>query len=76
MTCHVAKGDLPLKINWLINEKPIFSHMGIVTTKFGDRSGFLSISSVTGGNSGNYTCIATNEAGQFNYSATLFVHGN
>lgn len=31
--------------------------------------------SVTADNSGNYTCAAFNEAGQYNYTATLNVLG-
>lgn len=71
----MAKGDLPLKIKWIFNQKPIFSHLNIVTSKLGDRSSFLTIPSVTADNSGNYTCMASNEAGQYNYTAKLYVQG-
>lgn len=72
----MAKGDVPMKISWLFNAKPIFAHSGIVTTKIGDRSSFLTVPSVTADNRGNYTCIATNAAGTFNLSAVLYVHGS
>lgn len=75
LTCHVAKGDLPLQIKWLFKDQPIFAHLGIITSKFGDRSSFLTVPSVTADNSGNYTCVATNTAGQFNYTAQLYVYG-
>lgn len=75
LTCHVAKGDLPLQIKWLFKDQPIFAHLGIITSKFGDRSSFLTVPSVTADNSGNYTCVATNNAGQFNYTAQLYVYG-
>lgn len=75
LTCHVSKGDLPLKIKWLFKEQPLFAHLGILTSKFGDRSSFLTVPSVTADNSGNYTCVASNEAGQTNYTARLNVHG-
>lgn len=75
LACYVSKGDLPLKISWLFNGKPLFAHLGIVLIKVGDRSNLLSISSVVGDNNGNYTCVASNLAGQFNYSAELNVHG-
>lgn len=76
LTCHVAKGDLPMKISWQFNSQPIFAHSGIVTTKIGDRSSFLTVPSVTAENRGNYTCVATNAAGTFNLSAVLYVHGS
>lgn len=76
LSCHVAKGDLPLKITWLFNDKPIFGHSGILTSKFGDRSNFLTIPSVTGDNGGSYTCIADNAAGNLNFSTILNVNGN
>lgn len=75
LTCHVAKGDLPLKIKWLFNDKPIFSHLNILTSKFGDRSSFLTVPAVTADNGGNYTCTASNDAGHSNYTATLNVLG-
>lgn len=75
LTCHVAKGDLPLKIKWLFNGKPLFAHLNILTSKLGDRSSFLTIPSVTAENSGGYTCDSWNDAGQYNYTATLNVLG-
>lgn len=75
LTCHVAKGDLPLKIRWLFKNQPIFAHLGILTSKFGDRSSFLTVPSVTAENSGNYTCIASNDGGSYNYTAQLNVYG-
>lgn len=75
LTCHVAKGDLPLKIKWLFNQKPLFAHLNILTSKLGDRSSFLTVPAVTDENSGNYTCVAINEAGQYNHTARLNVLG-
>lgn len=75
LTCHVAKGDLPITIKWLFNDKPLFTHLNIQTTKLGDRSSFLTIPSVTADNTGNYTCAASNEAGHFDFSAKLNVLG-
>lgn len=75
LTCHVAKGDLPLKIKWLFNQKPLFAHLNILTSKLGDRSSFLTIPSVTAENSGNYTCAAWNAAGEHNFTAKLNVEG-
>lgn len=75
LTCHVAKGDLPLKIKWLFNQNPLFAHLNILTSKLGDRSSFLTIPSVTAENSGNYTCSAWNDAGEYNFTAKLNVEG-
>lgn len=75
LMCYVAKGDLPINIKWLFRSQPIFSHLGIVTTKVGERSNILSVSSVEAKNSGNYTCVATNNAGSYNSSAELYVQG-
>lgn len=76
MTCHVAKGDLPLKIRWLHNDLPIFSHLGVLTSKIGDRISLLTIESVKAANVGNYTCMANNKAGQSSFSAELFINGD
>lgn len=75
LICHVAKGDLPLKIKWLFNNNPIFAHLNVVTSKLNDRSSFLTIPAVSYENSGNYTCVSWNEAGHSNYTAKLNVLG-
>lgn len=75
LTCHVGKGDLPLKIKWFFNEKPLFAHLNILTSKLGDRSSFLTIPSVTADNSGSYTCSASNSGGQSNHTTILNVLG-
>lgn len=76
LSCYVSKGDLPLRLSWLFNGKPIFAHLGILTSKFGERSNMLNVPSLTGDNGGVYTCVATNAAGTSNFSTTLNVHGN
>lgn len=75
VSCHITKGDLPLTIKWLFNDKPIFAHLNILTSKFGNRSSFLTVPAVTADNGGNYTCTATNDAGQHNHTAVLNVLG-
>lgn len=75
LMCHVSKGDLPIQINWLFRNIKIFSHLSVQTTKMGERSSFLTISSVRAENSGVYTCIASNDAGSNNYSTSLNVYG-
>lgn len=75
LMCHVAKGDMPIKINWLFNGRKVKSPLGVVTQKLGDRSNFLSVPSVQAENNGSYTCMAMNSAGSFNHTAYLFVKG-
>lgn len=77
LTCHASKGDLPLtKFAWLHNARPIFSHLGILTNKIGDRISLLTIPSVNDHHSGDYTCVVENNAGHVNYTARLYVNGD
>lgn len=75
--CHVAKGDMPIRIKWLFNGQEVQSPvgLGVVTQKLGDRSSFLTVPSVRAENNGSYTCMATNAAGSFNHTTNLFVNG-
>lgn len=75
VTCHVSKGDLPLKIRWTHNGLPLFSHLGVMANKIGDRISLLTIGSVKAMNSGSYSCVASNAAGQSSHTAELFVNG-
>jgi hypothetical protein len=76
LNCHVSKGDKPLKITWNFHGEELSSHMGITTTKIGDRTSLLTISSVMAGHSGNYTCTAQNAAGSISYTTTVHVNGS
>lgn len=75
LNCHVSKGDAPLKISWNFHGEALSSHMGITTTKLGDRSSVLTIGSAMAAHSGNYTCTATNAAGSTSYTAPVHVNG-
>lgn len=76
MTCHASKGDRPISITWTFEGKELSSrNMDIKTMKMAEQTSFLSIPSVTGAHSGNYTCIARNKAGEDRYSTTLHVKG-
>lgn len=76
MTCHASKGDRPISITWTFEGKELSSrNMEIKTMKMAEQTSFLSIPSVTGAHSGNYTCIARNKAGEDRYSTTLHVKG-
>lgn len=77
LTCHASKGDLPFtKFVWLHNGRPIFSHLGILTNKIGDRISLLTIPSVRDEHSGDFTCFVENNAGHVNYTARLYVNGD
>lgn len=75
LTCHASKGDLPLNIKWLHNKMPIFSHLGVVTNRIGDRISLLTIPLVSDQNSGEYTCLAENAAGISEHTTHLYVNG-
>lgn len=74
MMCHSSKGDVPLDIHWEFNGKPFSQNLGTIS-KVGDRSSVLVLPSVTGGHSGNYTCIAKNRAGLSSYTTVLKIIG-
>ncbi|CAH3959184.1 unnamed protein product [Pieris brassicae] len=73
MTCHASKGDRPMSISWTFEGQDLSTHSGIKTMKMAEQTSFLSIASVTGAHTGNYTCIAKNRAGEERYSTSLHV---
>jgi hypothetical protein len=73
--CFVSKGDTPLKISWSFHGEDLSSHMGMSTSRIGDRTSLLIINSVMAAHSGNYTCAAENAAGITDYTSTLLVSG-
>lgn len=75
INCFVAKGDLPLKINWNFHGEDLSSRKGMSTSRMGKRTKFLTIESLTAAHSGNYTCTAENDAGMVSYTAKLLVSG-
>lgn len=75
LICTVGKGDLPLKIHWLLNDQVLNSGNNILINRSGKRISLLSIENVQHEHIGNYTCIAENEAGLSSHSAVLNVNG-
>lgn len=75
LNCFVAKGDSPIEIKWVFNDDTNLSNLKIVTAKVNDKTSLLTIYSVTGRHSGNYTCIASNAAGVSQHTAYLHVNG-
>lgn len=75
LNCYVSKGDKPLNINWFFNGEEISPQSGLTTTKLGDRSSILTVTSATAAHSGNYTCTASNQAGTSSYTTSIIVQG-
>lgn len=64
-----------MTMSWTFEGQDISTHAGIKTLKMAEQTSFLSIATVTGAHSGNYTCIAKNRAGEDRYSTSLHVKG-
>lgn len=75
VNCAVTKGDLPLKISWLLNGKPVGDVMGVSVDSTRKRVSQLNIDSVSAEHAGQYSCLAKNRAGSTTFSATLNVNG-
>ncbi|ODN02698.1 Hemicentin-1 [Orchesella cincta] len=73
LQCFVDQGDSPLTISWIFHGKELSSQMGVETTKIGKRINLLQVESIAPFHAGNYTCVASNKAGQANYTAVLVV---
>jgi hypothetical protein len=74
--CAVVKGDSPITISWIFNGVEITSgYQGISLSKANQRISTLSIEAVHAHHSGNYTCRASNTAGEMNHTAHLNVNG-
>ncbi|KAK7068699.1 hypothetical protein SK128_024055 [Halocaridina rubra] len=74
LQCYIIQGDPPLHIAWYFHGQEVSHVMGVSTMKLGSKSSILNIEHVTHGHAGDYTCVATNRAGEARYSATLVVH--
>lgn len=73
--CMVLKGDMPIEIKWMHNNHPVISENGVTIMKMSPRISSLNIESVRGEHRGLYKCVATNKAGQDEYSSELNVNG-
>lgn len=75
VTCFVSKGDAPLEIRWNFHGEDLSSHMGMSTSRIGERASLLIIESLMAAHSGSYTCSAENAAGKTSYTTNLVVSG-
>lgn len=74
--CSVNKGDMPLQIEWYLNENKIINQKnGIIFTRTTNRISVLSIESISAEHGGSFTCVATNKAGTTNHTSMLIVNG-
>ncbi|CAG9840567.1 unnamed protein product [Diabrotica balteata] len=73
-TCAVSKGDFPLKIRWTLNGKTVNKFEGVVAANTNKKVSQLTIESATAHHSGEYVCIAENNAGIVKHSAYLNVN--
>lgn len=74
IVCGV-NGDVPLTLRWLKDGEPLPSILGANVTSLDQYSSLLSIPSLSAKHSGDYTCVATNPAAEFKYTASLQVKG-
>lgn len=74
VSCILQKGDRPVNFTWVFNGIVLQSGDGIRMDFIG-KSSILTIDPVRGMHQGNYTCIASNPAGEEQVSATLVVNG-
>ncbi|XP_069693342.1 cell adhesion molecule Dscam2-like [Periplaneta americana] len=71
VACSVHRGDFPLNLTWLKNWEPLPSHLRI--TPFDTYSSIVTMDSVKRGDSGNYTCVASNSARVTTHTAPLTI---
>ena len=74
--CTVPEGDLPMNINWYLNNKSIAEYNGISSSRAGKRNLVLTIESVAAEHTGEYKCEASNRAGSISYTTELKVYGS
>lgn len=75
MSCVLVKGDTPVLFQWYLNGDEINPSLGIALTNVGRQTSLLIIQSVHAHHAGNYTCTASNSAGDANVTAELKVKG-
>jgi len=73
--CAVSTGDTPVMLRWLFNGQKITPRMRITVVPLGVKNVILSVGSVQASHVGQYTCIAENYAGTYEYSANMTVNG-
>lgn len=75
ISCQILEGDLPITFKWLRNGKPLPLGGGTQTRRIDEFSVSLVIEKVNSRHSGNYTCVASNVAGEESFTVPLTVNG-
>jgi cell adhesion molecule, putative (fragment) len=74
--CTVSSGDYPIEVKWLKDNVPVINFNGIKVNRISHYSSTLMFESLALEHKGNYTCIASNEAGKASHTAHMIIHGN
>ncbi|XP_076342776.1 cell adhesion molecule Dscam1-like isoform X2 [Tachypleus tridentatus] len=72
--CSVAVGDPPINVSWIKDGTTLLSSGDISVKTLAEDAVLLSIENVGLQHSGDYTCLARNEAGDVNITRSLVVH--
>ncbi|KAK0086036.1 hypothetical protein PV325_004017 [Microctonus aethiopoides] len=73
VTCVVSQGDIPVKITWLKDGRPLKPREA-TTHQIDEYDLALRIQSASPIHDGNYTCVASNDAAKVTHTAPLLVH--
>uniref|UniRef100_A0A6P7G315 Down syndrome cell adhesion molecule homolog n=1 Tax=Diabrotica virgifera virgifera TaxID=50390 RepID=A0A6P7G315_DIAVI len=76
VNCAVSKGDFPIKIKWTLNNRTTNEYDGVVIANTNKKVSQLTIESAQAHHSGEYVCVAENNAGTAKQSAYLNVNGS
>lgn len=77
-SCNIIDGDPPMRVSWWRNGQPLRDGQdqnNVQLSNPSEYSSFLTINNVTRAYTGNYTCVANNNAAVSNYTAMLLVKG-
>lgn len=75
VSCSVIKGDFPVNISWIFNNRSLVSSGEVSITQVGRQMSVLAIEMVKGHHAGTYSCLGQNVAGYDIHASTLVVNG-
>ena len=75
LLCGLARGDLPVSFSWLKDGLHVGGLEGVTVTEVDAFSSLLTFSRLGRRHSGNYTCVAENDAGSDSHTVSLTVKG-